>query len=105
MNNTHAVIEAVLGIPSGFMRTPKFAVTSPSAQWHNSTYTLPQNPTVWLELCLALYAISIFGPQYAPGRGLDGLLVTALRHWVWIPCGACVYPGLGNGAGASPPNR
>jgi cellulose synthase/poly-beta-1,6-N-acetylglucosamine synthase-like glycosyltransferase len=59
VNNTQAVLEAVLGIDSEFKRTPKFAVTGNSTTWQTSTYALPRNPAAWLELLLAVYAFTL----------------------------------------------
>ncbi|MEM7536604.1 MAG: glycosyltransferase [Chloroflexota bacterium] len=56
INNTRAVYEAVAGVYSEFKRTPKFAVTSRSTNWQSSTYALPRNPIVWIELALSCYA-------------------------------------------------
>jgi hypothetical protein len=61
VNNTRAVMEAILGIDSAFKRTPKFAVTGHSADWQTSSYTLPRDPIVWVELVLALYAVGLLG--------------------------------------------
>lgn len=59
VNNTRAAFEAITGIQSEFKRTPKFAVTSKGDQWQTSSYALPRNPTVWIELTLALFALSV----------------------------------------------
>lgn len=67
LNNTKAAIEAFTGIDSEFKRTPKFAIEeTPSTTaatrpaWHESTYALPRNPMVWLEMLFALYATYLF---------------------------------------------
>ncbi|MEM7028201.1 MAG: glycosyltransferase [Chloroflexota bacterium] len=57
VNNTRAAFEAFTGIRSDFMRTPKFAITETTAQWQTSNYALPRDPTAWVELGLAIYAI------------------------------------------------
>ena len=59
VNNSRAVLEAVLGIKSEFKRTPKFAIVDGSTIWHESSYRLPRNPILWLEIALAIYSISI----------------------------------------------
>ncbi len=69
VNNTLAVGQALLNIPSEFQRTPKFAVTGQNRTWQKSTYALPRTPTAWIELLLALYSWS--------------LLVTALLNQMW----------------------
>ena len=59
VNNTRAAFEAVTGIQSEFKRTPKFAVTGKQDHWQTSTYALPRDPTAWIELGLALYALGV----------------------------------------------
>lgn len=59
VNNSRAVFEALLGVRSAFKRTPKFAVTGAGKEWHTSAYVLPSDPTVWVELALAVYAVSL----------------------------------------------
>ena len=59
VNNTRAVLEAIIGIPSEFKRTPKFAVVDQSTTWQQSSYRLPRNPILWLEIVLAIYALAI----------------------------------------------
>jgi cellulose synthase/poly-beta-1,6-N-acetylglucosamine synthase-like glycosyltransferase len=61
VNNTRAVAEAIFGIHSTFKRTPKFAVTDRSTEWQASPYTLPRDPTVWVELILAVFAVGLLG--------------------------------------------
>jgi len=58
LNNTVAVIEACLGRPSSFLRTPKFHVEKSSDHWHKSSYRLPLTPLFWGEIALLLYAIT-----------------------------------------------
>ncbi len=54
VNNTHAIVEALLNRkPNEFLRTPKFSAAAAA----NSTYQLKVNWTVWAELGLALYAL------------------------------------------------
>ena len=69
INNSKAAYEAFAGIYSEFKRTPKFAVTSQRTHWQGSTYALPRNPIVWIELFLALYA--------------TGLLVYCIVAGIW----------------------
>ncbi len=61
VNNTRAVLEAILGLNSEFKRTPKFALIGQSRTWQTSTYALPRDPTAWLELILGLYALGLLG--------------------------------------------
>lgn len=59
VNNTRAVLEAIVGVQSEFKRTPKFAVVDQSSTWQQSSYRLPRNPILWLEILLAIYAIGL----------------------------------------------
>ncbi len=52
LNNSLAVLTALLGSKRGFRRTPKF-----QGDWRRSHYALPTDITVWLELALMLYAL------------------------------------------------
>ena len=52
VSNSLAVIAALLGIKTGFRRTPKF-----ERDWARSSYALSADVTTWLELALALYAL------------------------------------------------
>ena len=69
LNNSRAVLEAIFNIPSDFKRTPKFAITHQAKTWQNSSYALPREPVVWIELILGLYAW--------------GLLVWVLLQGMW----------------------
>ena len=57
LNNTIAVVEACLGRPSNFLRTPKFHVENSTDLWHKSSYRLPIESLFWGEIALLLYAI------------------------------------------------
>ena len=52
LNNSLAVLAALLGIRVGFRRTPKFA-----DEWVNNPYALPGDVSILLELILTAYAI------------------------------------------------
>ncbi len=52
LNNSLAVLAALLGIRIAFRRTPKFA-----DNWSNNPYALPGDVSILLELILAAYAI------------------------------------------------
>lgn len=69
VNNTRAVIEAVLGIKSAFRRTPKFAVMAKESAWYGSSYVLTGDWMIWWELLLMLYAAF--------------LIVWSLAHMMW----------------------
>lgn len=61
LNNTRAVLEALLGLDSEFKRTPKFAVIGRSTSWRQSHYILARDPSAWVELILACYAWGLLG--------------------------------------------
>ena len=82
LNNTRAALEAFWGVRSEFKRTPKFATTNRQTDWHGSSYALPRDPIVWVEIVFALYA--------------GGLLIFCLligQWWIllWIALYACGY--------------
>ena len=52
LNNSLAVLTALLGFKPGFRRTPKF-----KRDWKRSQYALAADATVWLELGLMLYSL------------------------------------------------
>ena len=78
VNNSRAVFEAVAGRQSAFKRTPKFAVTDRTDAWQTSNYALPTDPTAWVELLLAVYAVALL--IYAVSTGLWWLLLWLLLY-------------------------
>jgi cellulose synthase/poly-beta-1,6-N-acetylglucosamine synthase-like glycosyltransferase len=84
VNNTQAILEAVLGFDSEFKRTPKFAVTDGSNAWQSSSYALPRNPAAWLELLLALYALTLLGWTISQG-------IWWLVPWLVLYAGGYAY--------------
>lgn len=56
VNNSWAVLQALLGIESEFQRTPKFAVINRSTTWQASSYVLSGGWLTWVEVLLGLYA-------------------------------------------------
>jgi cellulose synthase/poly-beta-1,6-N-acetylglucosamine synthase-like glycosyltransferase len=61
LNNTRAVVEALLGLRSPFQRTPKFHVEASGDRWRDSRYALPLDAVVIGELALTLYALATVG--------------------------------------------
>jgi hypothetical protein len=57
LNNTWAVLKAVLGLRQGFLRTPKYDVHRAGDAWENTLYALSIDPLVWGELAMAAYAL------------------------------------------------
>lgn len=61
VNNTVAVIDAVLGKKNEFLRTPKFGIVKRGDSWRNKEYVLPFTKTTLLEIFFALYGcIAVF---------------------------------------------
>ncbi len=93
VNNTKAVFEALLGIKSGFARTPKYKITGQKDNWHKKKYVQRKvNASIIIELALAVYyifgiGISIYYLEIAAipfqlmfllGFGLVGFM--SIRH-------------------------
>jgi len=55
VNNAVAVLDALLGGRSEFLRTPKFCVESQHDRWDHKQYRATGTATAWAELALALY--------------------------------------------------
>jgi len=55
VNNSRAVLEALLGMSSEFIRTPKYAVTSKADDWKSSSYFSSMDVTTVLELSLGIF--------------------------------------------------
>lgn len=56
LNNTQAVIEALMGYGQSFRRTPKFRLEARSDHWRDKEYALPLSWLTLGEAVLALYA-------------------------------------------------
>jgi cellulose synthase/poly-beta-1,6-N-acetylglucosamine synthase-like glycosyltransferase len=61
LNNTRAVVEALLGVRSVFERTPKFRIETRNDRWLGSQYALPLDGMIIGELALAAYAVATVG--------------------------------------------
>jgi cellulose synthase/poly-beta-1,6-N-acetylglucosamine synthase-like glycosyltransferase len=58
ISNTRGWIEAVMGIPSGFKRTPKLRIESTNDSLKDRMkYTVPLDKNVWLELLMGTYCV------------------------------------------------
>jgi len=76
INNSRAVLEALLGIKTSFLRTPKFNVRGKQAVNENRAYTLPIDPIVLLEIAFAVYSLILL------------LIVLQMGVWrlvLWLP--------------------
>ncbi len=95
VNNTRAVLEALLGKRTEFVRTPKYHILSRQDRWQDKRYVLRSlQPLVVVELLLGLYflvgmGISIYHAELAalPFQamfllGFGGIGVLSLLHTV-----------------------
>ena len=58
VNNTKAVLEALFGIKSGFIRTPKYGIKGKGDKWKDKRYSIPLNSVSILEFFLGLYSLT-----------------------------------------------
>ena len=73
VNNTIAVIDAMVGKKSEFLRTPKYGIVKNTDDWREKAYNLPFSKTTLLELFFGIYGImAIFIAIYS-------------RDPIWIP--------------------
>ena len=73
VNNAKAVLEAVFGRTSGFVRTPKYAVVNRKDGWRTSAYVSSKGVTTFIEVALSLF----FTFQVA--------YVAYMGFFIWIP--------------------
>jgi len=57
VNNTKAVLEALLNIKSGFVRTPKYGINKQQDSWRGKNYSIPLSAVSILEFLLGLYSL------------------------------------------------
>ncbi len=58
VNNTKAVLEALLNIESGFIRTPKYGIKKRGDRWREMKYSIPVSPVSLLEFFLGIYSLT-----------------------------------------------
>jgi cellulose synthase/poly-beta-1,6-N-acetylglucosamine synthase-like glycosyltransferase len=58
VNNTKAVLEALLNIKSGFVRTPKYGIKKQQDSWRGKHYAIPLSALSILVFFLGLYSLS-----------------------------------------------
>ena len=58
VNNTKAVLEALLNIKSGFIRTPKYGINKRDDGWKGKKYAIPLNSVSILEFFLGVYSLT-----------------------------------------------
>ena len=71
-SNARAVLEAVLGVKTPFVRTPKYKIEGTSDTWVKKSYVRRRLSLPWLELLFALYFV--FTIWYAIDSGIFGTL-------------------------------
>lgn len=59
LSNSWAVLKGLLGIPQGFLRTPKLALLESSEQWVSRRYALSRDQFVWGEFLLSAFALTL----------------------------------------------
>jgi hypothetical protein len=84
LNNSLAVIEAVLGKTSAFLRTPKLNIRGKNVPKMANEYVLPRDPNAWVEIILALYTIGLL--VYGMSQGVWGLVI-----WLLLYAGGYTY--------------
>jgi hypothetical protein len=57
VNNTKAVLEALLNIESSFIRTPKYGIRKRTDRWIGKQYSTPLNSIMVLEFFLGVYSL------------------------------------------------
>jgi cellulose synthase/poly-beta-1,6-N-acetylglucosamine synthase-like glycosyltransferase len=58
VNNTKAVLEALLNLPSSFIRTPKYGIRARCDTWQGKCYAIPLSPLSIIELLFGLYSLA-----------------------------------------------
>ncbi len=72
VNNTKAVVEALLNVRSGFVRTPKYGIEHRRGDWRSQRYRLPATGVVVGELACGCYALLGAGLFLRAGKWLPG---------------------------------
>jgi len=73
VNNTIAVIDAMVGKKSEFLRTPKYGIVKNTDDWMTKAYNLPFSKTTLLELFFGIYGIMAI------------LIAIYSRNPIWVP--------------------
>jgi cellulose synthase/poly-beta-1,6-N-acetylglucosamine synthase-like glycosyltransferase len=61
VNNTKAVLEALLNLQSSFIRTPKYGIRARCDAWQGKCYAIPLSPLSIVELFFGLYSLAGLG--------------------------------------------
>jgi cellulose synthase/poly-beta-1,6-N-acetylglucosamine synthase-like glycosyltransferase len=85
VNNTVAVIEALRGRPSGFIRTPKYRIVDRSGHWRDKHYRAPASQLWRAELAFAAYVATAVVYAVATGHfAILPFLVLYLAGFLYI---------------------
>lgn len=76
LNNTLAVLEALLGIRSSFLRTPKFNIHGSNPSFLRKEYQVPVDRMTLIEILLAFYALIVL---------VFAFHLDAWRFIFWLP--------------------
>ena len=58
VNNTKAIVQALLGFKTGFVRTPKYGIERREDSWYGKLYSIPFSAISIIELILGLYSLA-----------------------------------------------
>jgi hypothetical protein len=82
LNNTWAIVKAIVGIQHGFLRTPKFGLRQTDDSWVTRQYALSRDPFTWGEFLLSVYALVLL---VTPG------ITRAFVPWLILYAGSFGY--------------
>ena len=94
VNNCRAVIEALTGYKTGFVRTPKYGVVKAGDNWQHVKYGFKMNWQPWVETAFGIYFI--FGIIHAIMCGAYESV-----PFLGLFCAGYLYTGLGTFLGRS----
>jgi len=58
VNNTKAILQALFGYKTGFVRTPKYGIERKEDTWYGKLYSIPFSAISIIELVLGLYSLA-----------------------------------------------
>ncbi len=106
INNTRAVLEAMLGHQSEFTRTPKYGIQSKTQAWKKARYIPIKSVVPFIELLFAIYFAYLLGCSMAHEQWLNAmflsLFLTGFSYVAlcslaqWMP--SLRFPGRDTGA-------
>ncbi|MBS7381866.1 MAG: hypothetical protein KIG72_11440, partial [Bradymonadales bacterium] len=88
INNCRAVIEALVGYKTGFVRTPKYGVTKSGESFKHVKYGFKLNWQPWVETAMGIYFV--WGIVHAISLG-----AYASVPFLALFCTGYLYVGLG----------